>query len=199
MTGKLFIAALLSAAAAAAAAQETAYVTDMLQLGIHRAQDTSDAAFASLASGTELQVLERVSNYARVRTPAGQEGWVRSAFLVSEQPARHRVAGLEEELEALREELARSQAARIGAEEQAARLRQELESDSESLGSMQATLSRLRSENEAYESRLETYRRSLPLVWVVAALIVTLVGGFVGGLWWLDALIRRRHGGFRVY
>ena len=32
-----------------------------------------------------------------------------------------------------------------------------------------------------------------------AALLVTLAAGFVAGLWWLDALIRRRHGGFRVY
>ena len=26
-----------------------------------------------------------------------------------------------------------------------------------------------------------------------------LLGGFAGGLWWLDSLIRRRHGGFRIY
>ena len=38
-----------------------------------------------------------------------------------------------------------------------------------------------------------------PVVWVIVALVVTLVGGFAGGLWWLDALIRRRHGGFRIY
>jgi len=30
-------------------------------------------------------------------------------------------------------------------------------------------------------------------------LVVSLVAGFLAGLWWLDALIRRRHGGFRVY
>ena len=34
---------------------------------------------------------------------------------------------------------------------------------------------------------------------VAVALLVTLAGGFVTGLWWLDALIRRRHGGFRIY
>jgi hypothetical protein len=37
------------------------------------------------------------------------------------------------------------------------------------------------------------------LPWVAAALVVALVAGFVAGLWWLDATIRRRHGGFRVY
>ena len=36
-------------------------------------------------------------------------------------------------------------------------------------------------------------------IWSKVALAVTLVGGVAAGLWWLDALIRRRHGGFRIY
>jgi hypothetical protein len=29
--------------------------------------------------------------------------------------------------------------------------------------------------------------------------VLTLVAGFLGGWWWLDAAIRRRYGGFRIY
>jgi hypothetical protein len=36
---------------------ETAYVTDMLRLGIHNASDTSDRPFDNLVSGTALEVL----------------------------------------------------------------------------------------------------------------------------------------------
>ena len=54
-------------------------------------------------------------------------------------------------------------------------------------------------QNRAYEERFETYRSTLPVPWVIVALVVTLVGGFAAGLWWLDSLIRRRHGGFRIY
>ncbi len=64
---------------------------------------------------------------------------------------------------------------------------------------LQVALDRLRRENRSYEERFETYRSTLPLPWVLVALVVTLVGGFAAGLWWLDSLIRRRHGGFRIY
>ncbi len=183
----------------AVVAQEIAYVTDSLQLGLHEAQDTSDQAFENLPSGTRLEVLERASSYARVRTPGGQEGWVRTAFLVSEVPARFRVAEMDAELEGLRTDLARARAARIGAEEETARLRRQVAGHAESLGSMQATLSRLRTENAAYEERLERYRRSVPLHLALGGLVAAAVAGFAGGLWWLDARIRRRHGGFRIY
>ena len=69
----------------------------------------------------------------------------------------------------------------------------------DSTAATQALVTQLKEENETYEARLERYRGSLPLPWVGAALLVVGVGGFLSGLWWLDALIRRRHGGFRVY
>lgn len=84
--------------------QDTMYVTDMLQLGMHHAQDTSDEAFRNLVSGTEVTVLERAPDFARVRTADGAEGWVRSFYLVAEQPARSRVAELEARVGALEQE-----------------------------------------------------------------------------------------------
>ena len=50
--------------AAVAWPQETMYVTDVVQLGMHRAQDTSDEAFQNLVSGTEVTVLERATSPA---------------------------------------------------------------------------------------------------------------------------------------
>lgn len=199
MIHRMVIALLAGLACGVTLGQEVVWVTDSLQLGLHRAQDTSDAAFQNLVSGTRLEVLERSGAYAHVRTPDGQDGWVRSAFIVSDPPARFRVAEMDAELEALRIELARTRAARISAEEETARLRRQVAGYNESLGSTQTTLSRLRGENELYEERLERYRRSVPLHLAVAGLLVAGVGGFAGGLWWLDARIRRRHGGFRIY
>ena len=37
------------------ASAETAYVTDILRLGFHQAEDTSDRPFRTLLSGTELE------------------------------------------------------------------------------------------------------------------------------------------------
>jgi SH3 domain protein len=202
MLKRLTLAALGMTAAACfitPAAAETAYVTDSLRLGLHHTEDTSDRPFENLVSGTALEVIERNANYARVRTPGGQEGWVKSAYLVEQKPAALRVAELEAELASARGEVAQVLSARSSAEEELHRLGKQVAATTGSSDAIQETLGRLKRENEAYEARLDSYRGSLPLLWVGAALVVTLAAGFVAGLWWLDALIRRRHGGFRIY
>lgn len=191
--------AIISCGATATAAAETLYVTDILRLGLHHAEDTSDQPFENLVSGAPLEIIEKKGNYAHVRTADGQEGWVKSAYLVSEKPAQLRVAELEDELARLRNEFAEARSARLVAEEEAGRLNKQVAASSDSADAIQETLGRLKTENQSYAARLERYRGSLPLPWVGAALLVALVAGFLAGLWWLDALIRRRHGGFRIY
>ena len=198
MSRKLIVVMLLAGWAGAAGAQ-TAYVTDILRLGLHRAQDTSDRAFRTLVSGAELEILERVPNYARVRTSDGQEGWVKSAYLVTDKPAQLRVAEVEAEIERMRAELSSAEEAKTAAEHETQKLSDEMRSSVDSADAIQDTLARLKQENSTYESRLETYRGSVPLTWVGAALLVALIGGFIGGMAWIDYLSRRRHGGFRVY
>jgi SH3 domain protein len=190
---------LLACAFATAQAQEIRYITDILQLGLHRAQDTSDAPFQNLVSGTEVTILERVPNFARVRTAEGEEGWVKSAFLVSDKPAQLRVAELEQKAAELEDALAEAVANRDAAGADAAALIESAELELAAAEAARDTLARLQLENSAYEERLELYRGALPWPWVVGALVVVLGAGFVAGWWWLDALIRRRHGGFRVY
>jgi SH3 domain protein len=203
MLQRLTLAVALYAGAAtgivAPAAAETAYVTDSLRLGIYHTDDTSEKPFENLVSGTPLQVIERNTNYARVRTPDGAEGWVKSAYLVDDKPAQLRVVELEAELTGLRSEFDQLRSARSSAQDELNRLGKQVAATTGSTDAVQDTLGRLKRENETYEARLESYRSSLPLSWVAAALVVTLVAGFASGLWWLDALIRRRHGGFRIY
>ena len=197
MRGSLLAITLLVGTVSATA--ETVYVTDILRLGLHQASDTSDRPFESLVSGAPLEVLERTANYTRVRTAVGQEGWVKAAYLVEEKPAQLRVAELEAELASMREEFSKARNARLSAEDEANRLGKQVAASTDSTDAIQDTLARLKRDNERYETRLESYRGSLPLTWVAAALVVAVVAGFVAGLWWLDALIRRRHGGFRIY
>ncbi len=194
--------ALLLAAALAApvvSAQEVAYVTDILRLGIHRAQDTSDAAFDNLLSGTELTVLERVTNYARVRTADGTEGWVRSAFIVTEKPAQARIQEMTAEFEAMQRRVAAAEAAQADAQSGVRQMTEELSAKIAAADAVQDTLARLETENRNYESMVSRYRGSVPLVWVVTAVLVAFAGGALGGTWWLDRSIRRRFGGHRIY
>jgi len=181
------------------AGAETAYVTDVLRLGIHQAEDTSDRPFDNLVSGTALEVLERAPNYARVRTPDGREGWVKSAYLVVEKPAQARIAEAEAEAQRLRAELAAVKNAHDEAETTADALSRQVAATADSDAAIRETLERLKSENTSYAEQLDAYRGALPLAWVGAAIFVVLVAGFVAGWWWLDASIRRRHGGFRIH
>jgi SH3 domain protein len=183
---------------AALAAAEPAYVTDSLRLSVYATDDGSGDAIETLTSGAAVEVLARDTNYTRVRTAAGREGWVKTAFLVSAKPARARVAELEAEIADLKNDVAAAREAQHAAEVQVGKLGHSA-STTPPTEALQVALDRLRQENRAYEERFETYRSTLPLPWVLAALVVTLVGGFAGGLWWLDSLIRRRHGGFRIY
>jgi hypothetical protein len=146
-----------------------------------------------------VQLLERDASLARVRTAAGEEGWVKATYLVPEKPARTRVAELEAELAGVRSENAEYRGARASADESADQLAKSAAAHKDSAEALHATVGQLQRENAAYVARLESYRGSLPLPWVGAALFLALVGGFAAGLWWLDALVRRRHGGFRVY
>jgi len=178
---------------------ETAYVTDILRLGLHRAEDTNDQPFRNLVSGTELEILERTPNFARVRTVDGEIGWVKSAYLVLDKPAQARVAETEAALAALQAQVDRSNAARQAAERELAQLSQQVDATAASSDAIESTLTRLKEENESYEGRLDLYRGSVPIVWVLGAIVVALIGGFVAGLAWIDYASRRRHGGFRVY
>lgn len=222
-TRTLLIAVLCGSAATAFA--ETAYVTDSLRLGIHAAEDTSDTAFENLLSGTAVEVLERKTSYARVKLADGREGWVRAAFLVTAKPAALRVAELETRITSLETELAAAKAERPApvpapapapapaaaaatsaapaALPAAAPTPEAVEPRpavaAESAAAIESTIYRLQSDNRRYEQQLDSYRRSVPLWWAVAAVVVTLVASFAGALWWIDQRIRRRHGGFRIY
>jgi SH3 domain protein len=192
----LFIGAMCGWAALAGA--EPAYVTDSLRLSLYGAEDGSGDPLENLVSGAAVEVLERDTNYAHVRTAGGREGWVKTAFLVNTKPARARLAELEAEITDLKNDLAAARDAQHAAEEQLGKLSRSASTPAPT-EALQAALDRARRENLSYEDRLENYRSTLPVAWVLVALVVTLVGGFTGGLWWLDSLIRRRHGGFRIY
>jgi SH3 domain protein len=184
---------------AGGAGAEAVYVTDSLRLGLYAAPDASEKPLENLVSGTAVEVLERESNMAHVRLADGREGWVKATFLVADKPAAARVAELEAQLGGFENATSAAKTAQATAEHQLADLRTELQATSGSSESIKETIERLERENTAYIERLEDYRHTLPLAWVFPAVVVALVAGFLVGLWWLDALIRRRHGGFRVY
>jgi SH3 domain protein len=181
------------------AAADTAYVTDNLRLGLHAAEDTSDRAFRYLESGQPMEVLIRGGGYANVRLPDGSEGWVKSAYLVLDKPAKLIVAETAAERDALATELEEMKASFAEPAAAIERLQAESSDLSSKLNVAQGEITALQEENASIQGMKERYKGSLPLTWVGGAIAVTTVLGFLFGLWWTDHRSRKRHGGIRIY
>ncbi len=183
------------ALAAQTAPAESAYVTDVLRLGLYQAEDATGRPFRTLVSGTRVEILERRTFYARVRTPDGEIGWVKSNFLQDEKPAALRAGEYETRISELTGDLQRVQAELDEANGTLSGIRSET---SDVVGLTQEAES-LRSEKARLEDRLASFRGSLPIKWSLILAGVLAVLGFIGGIAFLDYRIRKRHGGFRIY
>ena len=184
---------------ATATGAETRYVTDRLYLGLYPEPEAQGKPLRTLVSGTAVEVLESRRNYTRVRLSSGEEGWVKSAFLVDETPPRFRLTALEsaqaqaeERIARLRSELGQARDRAAGLEARARQCevaRQDAEDRLRALGARE----------EELRARLENIGYSVRWTWALAAVVLAAVLGFIGGWSWLDRKIRKRHGGFRIY
>jgi len=82
----------------ALAAEETAWVSDRLELPMRAGKGTQYRILRMLKSGTRLEVLGREDGWAHVRTPSGVEGWVLARYLMKQPAARERLARAEKRL-----------------------------------------------------------------------------------------------------
>lgn len=182
----------------ALAAAETAYVTDVLRLNIYSSPDFSGSAVRTLVSGDAFEVLVRERLATQVELPDGTRGYVRSAYIVAEKPARLIVAETQAELDRLNAELAQTRAAFADPAAEIDALNQRISGLNEELSTRQGANAELAGRVERLENAADRYSNSVPLSWSLGALLVALVGGFLGGVKYVDHQIRRRHGGIRV-
>ena len=88
------------------AAAETVYVTDQLSAFLRPEQRSSSGIITPLTSGTKLQLIEkdRNSEYSRVLTERGSEGWILTRHLSSKTVARQVLKQAQAELKNFREQ-----------------------------------------------------------------------------------------------
>jgi SH3 domain protein len=171
------------------------YVTDELRLGLYSTEETSGRANKTLLSGARLTVLERALMSIRVRTEDGEEGWVKTAYIVALEPARSRLARVEAEAAETAARLADTEAALQSATAEADDLAASLAEANTGITELPA----LKEENAALKAALNEGDIRVPLAWfIVAALISALIGGLIG-YWLLDRRVRSHFGGLRVY
>jgi len=195
----VFISAILTIwttpAWAAEADPSVVYVTDELRLGLYRTEETSGRALRTLISGSRLEVLERSLMSIRVRTEEGDEGWVKTAYLVPDEPARLRLAVLEE----VQAGTATALAARDAEVETLTGRLDELEQALATAKKEIVELPAIRAENVELKNELTKEGFTVPLFWLVLAAAASAIAGILIGYWWLDRKIRQKFGGVRVY
>ena len=81
------------------ATDETMYVTDQLYLAVREAPDLDLPSVAVLPSDTEVEILERSNDWARVSLADGRTGWVMEKYLVQDMPKSRKIETLQREVE----------------------------------------------------------------------------------------------------
>jgi len=146
-------------------------------------------------SGAALEVLERSLMSIRVRTEDGQEGWVKTAYVVTQEPARRRVTRLETANAALERENATVTSRLTEAESRIGELEAELAT---TRGEIEE-LPELKAAHAELEAEVASRDRRVPLLWVAIAAGAALVAGAAAGYLWLDRKVRSHFGGMRPY
>lgn len=167
---------------------ETVYVSDTLRVGVRDEPGGGGPARSIVVSGMELEVLESRGDFLRIRTRAGEEGWVNSAYTTRQVPARLRVDQMEETLEEREAAIAELESRLSESRNQQAALAQEVERLERERGDLREQL------REARQARSGDARGASWWVWVSGVLGIFLLGFAVGALWYRKILIQRLHG-----
>ncbi len=120
-TRALILAPLLMAAPLVHA--ETQYVIEQLVVNVNSAPDSTGERVATIKSGDAVEVLERQGDQVHVHLANGTDGWVRKSYLSAEEPLQHRLGERTQEVEKLKQDVARLQGELVNARAASARSR----------------------------------------------------------------------------
>jgi SH3 domain protein len=188
----------------------TAYVSDELVLGVYSEQNNQGQRLTTLHSGASVETLAVNGDFTQVRLNDGTIGWVKSAYLTTQEPAVVRIKQLQDELDrsrattpALAEAAARSELEQLKRE--LAAKQAELmaanamltppEGSAAAAGSVAAAGAGARAATMASRTAASSAR-----AWIeVAATLASLMVGFCLGYATLARRIRHKYGGLKVY
>jgi SH3 domain protein len=127
---------------------EPVWVSDQFEIMLRTGPSTANAIVRVIPSGTQLEMLERdaESEYSRVSTSSGTEGWVLTRYLMDEPSAR-------EQLQRLTAQLTNARAEGNSMGSQLAAITREYDSAQTQIGS-------LRRDNQALQSELEEIKQA---------------------------------------
>jgi len=206
---------------------EIAYVTDEVNIGLHKEPTNESPIIKLVPSGTELNIIERENDLIHVEEPEGVRGWINTQNILNNKPGKTKINELEitnKELHKKIETLEKKSTKSISQGE----LEQKLNSERLKVGELQveltniksragntqtsdkllADIEQLKSANKQLIDQFESAdinRENSPSsikpqkeTLSFFIFLIIFIFGIVGGILILDYINRRRHGGFRV-
>lgn len=158
----------------------TLYVGDTLRVGIRSEPSRAVAPHTVITTGAMVEQLDKVEGYYLIRTAEGVEGWVRSIYMMDQQPAQFLLDDLQEKNNGLKAEI--SQMQREAAATKAA------------INSVQ----QLQSENNQLKREIALQGEDKTwLIWFSGILAIGPLG-FLFGLLWYRYQIMKKLGGLTL-
>jgi len=206
---------------------EIAYVTDEVNIGLHKEPTNESPIIKLVPSGTKLNIIERENDLIHVEEPEGVRGWVNTQNVLNNKPGKTKINELEitnKELHKKIETLEKKSTELISQGE----LEKKLNSERLKVGELQVELTNIKSRagniqtsdklltdieqlknaNKQLIDQLESAginrKNSLGSIKPenesssFSIFLIIFIFGIVSGLFILDYINRRRHGGFRI-
>jgi hypothetical protein len=164
----------------------TRYVIEQLVVSVNSAADGSGTRVGILKSGDKVELLERSGEAAHIRLGSGRDGWVRLSYLTEAEPLRVQLAARTAEVATLRQQLQALSAAPAAAAPVAA-----------APAAAEAPASEASLEVGGSDDAGDSH--GVAWGWLLGTAVVSLAAGFAVGWLVLDARVRRRYGGLRIY
>ena len=206
---------------------EIAYVTDEVNIGLHKEPTNESPIIKLVPSGTKLNIIERENDLIHVEEPEGVRGWINTQNVLNNKPGKTKINKLKitnKELHKKIEILEKESTKLISQEE----LEQKLNSERLKVGELQVELTNIKSRagniqtsdklladieqlksvnkqlidqfestginRENSPSSIEPQKKPLSF----SIFLIIFIFGIAGGIFILDYINRRKHGGFRV-
>ncbi len=174
-----------------ALAQSVVYVNDVIRVGVRAKPATDSKKVSVVKTGEVLEVLDSSDlKYYKVKTIAGNVGWVSRTYVSDEQPAFMRLDAMKIELDRLKvnQKLIESQ----------------LDLVQEINFTLEGTISRLKEKNVQLQSELVAFKESTIIpgqyqlsAWTIGVLVILALGVFIG-VRWVHNKVRSRLGGLDI-
>ncbi|MFV1997217.1 MAG: TIGR04211 family SH3 domain-containing protein [Acidiferrobacterales bacterium] len=186
---------------------ETVYVTDRLFVSIREGQGSEFPVVKSVATGTNLEVLQRLGGFALVREPGGAEGWIAERYLINSAPGkaeldvtRNKLKLAANEVATLKQKLADSSKRAREEKTRARALEQQLKNTGVSLqgntgvGDNAAAMNTPGNVDSSNRNGVRPPGLHFSWLWFLISFAM-LITGFIVGVIWLRELNRKKMGG----